>query len=208
MSLKRIVVMISGGGSNLQAVIDAVETKAVNAEITGVIASRPDAYGLVRAGEANIPAQVISRKDFKSAADFDAANLNTIRAFKPDLIILAGYLAMIGAPIVEAFRNRIINIHPSLIPAFCGKGYYGEKVHQAVLDYGARFSGATTHFVDEGADTGPVIMQKTVPVLDGDTAKSLARRVLDAEHEILVKSAALFCDDRLEVSGRKVTVLD
>jgi len=206
--LKRLVVMVSGGGSNLQAVMDAVKNKKINGEIVGVIASRADAYGLVRAKKVGIPTLVIERKQFSDAHAFDTANLEAISAFSPDLIVLAGYLSIIGSLVIEAYRNRIINIHPSLIPSFCGKGYYGQRVHTAALDYGVKVSGATTHFVDEGADTGPVIMQKTVPVLSDDEPKDLAARVLTVEHEIIVETVALFCANKLSVDGRKVVVLD
>lgn len=208
MLLKRLVVMISGGGSNLQALMDAIESGEIAGEIVGVISSRKDAYGLVRAQEAKISTHVIERKAFKKAEDFDTANLEAIRSYNPDLIVLAGYLSIIGKPVIEMYRNKIINIHPSLIPSFCGKGYYGKKVHEAALAYGVKLSGATTHFVDEGADTGPVIMQRTVPVKSFDTPESLAARVLNVEHEIIVETVALFCREDLAVDGRKVRIQD
>ena len=206
MRLKRIIVMISGSGSNLQAIMDAVNTGDINAEIVGVISNRHDVFGLKRAEKASIKTKVVSKKDFNSTEAFDAANFEAIKAFNPDLIVLAGYLSIISEAIISAYRNRIINIHPSLIPSFCGMGFYGKKVHQGVLDYGAKLSGATTHFVDEGADTGPVIMQKSVMVKDDDTAESLAKRVLEIEHEILVKTVKLFCEDKIAVLKRQVKI--
>ena len=206
MRLKRLVVMISGSGSNLQALLDAIARGEIDAEIVGVISSAPGAYGISRAEKAGIPAKVVARKMYKSAEAFNAANLSAIESFSPDGIVLAGYLAMISPDIITKYLNKIINIHPALIPSFCGKGFYGKKVHQGVLDYGAKISGATTHFVDEGADTGPVIMQKSVPVLDSDTAETLAARVLEVEHEILVKTVQAFCSEKISVNGRKVTL--
>lgn len=191
----------------MQALMDAIDKGDIAAEIVGVISSCDNAYGITRAETAGIPAKVIARKAYSSVEAFNAANLAAIESFQPDGIVLAGYLAMISPEIISAYRNRIINIHPSLIPSFCGKGFYGKKVHQGVLDYGAKLSGATTHFVDEGADTGPVIMQKSVPVLDDDTAESLAARVLTVEHEILVQTVRDFCMEKLLVNGRKVSLV-
>lgn len=190
----------------MQALMDAIGKGEIAAEIVGVIASNEKAYGITRAEQAGIPTQVVARKAFSSFEAFNVTNLAAIEAFKPDGIVLAGYLAMICPEIINTYRNRIINIHPSLIPSFCGKGFYGKKVHQGVLDYGAKLSGATTHFVDEGADTGPVIMQKSVPVMDDDTAESLASRVLSVEHEILVQTVRAFCADKIAVNGRKVSL--
>ncbi len=190
----------------MQALMDATAKGEIDAEIVGVVSSSDSAYGIMRAENAGLPVKVVVRKNFDTAESFNAANLAAISSFNPDGVILAGYLAMIGPEIITQFKNRIINIHPSLIPSFCGKGYYGHKVHRGVLDYGAKLSGATTHFVDEGADTGPVIMQKCVPVLENDTAETLAARVLEVEHEILVRTVAAFCTDKISVEGRKVTL--
>jgi len=198
--------MISGGGSNMQSLMDAINEGKIPAKIVGVVASNEKAYGVARAEQAGIPVKVITRKAFESMSAFTAANFSAIESFSPDGIVLAGYLAMIGPEIISQYANRIINIHPSLIPSFCGKGFYGKKVHQGVLDYGTKLSGATTHFVDEGADTGPVIMQASVPVQDDDTVETLAARVLEIEHQILVKTVKAFCEERIEVVGRKVTI--
>lgn len=205
MRLKRLVVMISGGGSNMQALIDAIEAKDINAKIVGVICGKAEAFGLTRAKNAGISSTIVVRKNYQSAQAFNTANLAAIENYKPDGIVLTGYLSMIGKNIISKYPNKIINIHPSLIPSFCGKGFYGCKVHQGVLNYGAKLSGATTHFVDEGADTGPVIMQKSVPVYSNDTVKSLGARVLKIEHEILVQTVKLFCNNAITVAGRKVS---
>lgn len=195
----KIGVLISGGGTNLQAVIDNCENKTINGEVKIVISNKEDAYGLERAKNHNIKA--IYEKDEEKIIEILKEN-------EIDLVVLAGYLKIISPKLVNEYRNRIINIHPSLIPAFCGKGYYGEKVHKGVIDYGAKVTGATVHFVDEGADTGPIIMQKTVEVRQDDDAKKLAKRVLDVEHEILTKSIAMFCENKLTVQGRRVYIND
>lgn len=206
MRLKRIVVMISGSGSNLQSIINAVNVGEINAKISGVISDKEDVFGLKRAVKENIPFKVVSKKKSNSIDKFNTENLLAIEEYKPDLIVLAGYLSIIDEKIISKYRNKIINIHPSLIPSFCGKGYYGEKVHEGVIDYGTKLSGATTHFVDEGADTGPVIMQKSIHVKDDDNAESLAKRVLKIEHEILVKTVKCYCENRIKVIGRKVRI--
>ena len=190
----KIGVLISGGGTNLQAVIDGCENKSINGEVRVVISNKENAYGLERARNYNIKA--ICEKDENKI-------IEVLKANEIELVILAGYLK-----IVSEYRNKIINIHPSLIPAFCGKGYYGEKVHQGVIDYGAKVTGATVHFVDEGADTGPIIMQKTVEVKQDDDIKKLAKRVLEVEHEILTKSISMFCENKLTVNGRRVYIND
>ena len=195
----KIGVLISGGGTNLQAVIDNCENKTINGKVKVVISNKADAYGLERAKNHNIKA--IYEKD-------EDKIIEILKENEIDLVVLAGYLKIISPKLVNEYRNRIINIHPSLIPAFCGKGYYGEKVHQGVIDYGAKVTGATVHFVDEGADTGPIIMQKTVEVKQDDDAKKLAKRVLDVEHEILTKSIAMFCENKLTVQGRRVYIND
>lgn len=194
-----IGVLISGGGTNLQAVIDACENKTINGEVKVVISNKTGVYGLERAKNHNIKA-VCEKEEDKI--------IEILKENEVDLVILAGYLKIVSPNLVNAYRNRIINIHPSLIPAFCGKGYYGEKVHQGVIDYGAKVTGATVHFVDEGADTGPIIMQKTVEVEQDDDAKKLAARVLETEHEILTKSIAMFCKNKLTVQGRRVYIND
>ena len=195
----KIGVLISGGGTNLQAIIDGCENKSINGEVKVVISNKEEAYGLERARNHKITA--ICEKDENKIIEILKEN-------EVELVILAGYLKIVSPKLVNEYRNKIINIHPSLIPAFCGKGYYGEKVHQGVIDYGAKVTGATVHFVDEGADTGPIIMQKTVEVKQDDDAKKLAERVLEVEHEILIKSISMFCENKLTVNGRRVYIND
>lgn len=194
-----IAVLISGGGSNLQSIIDGCESGYINGIVKIVISNKDNAYGLERAIKRNIKT-LVEKEDEKI---IDLLNKENI-----DLVVLAGYLKIISPKFVEAFRNKIINIHPSLIPAFCGEGYYGKKVHESVINYGAKLSGATVHFVDEGADTGPIIMQKSVEVKFDDTPQSLSERVLTVEHEILKESVKLYCDNKLTVNGRGVIVND
>ena len=194
-----IGVLISGGGTNLQAVIDGCENKTINGKVKVVISNKSEAYGLERAKKHNIKA--ICEKD-------EDKIIEILKENEIELVILAGYLKIVSPKLVNEYRNRIINIHPSLIPAFCGKGYYGAKVHQGVIDYGVKVTGATVHFVDEGADTGPIIMQKTVKVKQDDDAKKLAARVLEVEHEILTKSISMFCEKKLNVQGRRVYIND
>ena len=194
-----IGVLISGGGTNLQAVIDGCENKTINGKVKVVISNKSEAYGLERAKKHNIKA--ICEKD-------EDKIIEILKENEIELLIFAGYLKIVSPKLVNEYRNRIINIHPSLIPAFCGKGYYGEKVHQGVIDYGVKVTGATVHFVDEGADTGPIIMQKTVKVKQNDDAKKLAARVLEVEHEILTKSISMFCEKKLNVQGRRVYIND
>lgn len=199
--------MVSGGGTDLQSVIDGVEDGRIPAEIVVVIASKPGIYALERARKAGIPGIVICKKEYADEEAFFEANLAALRQYGAEGVVLAGYLSILGKRMIEAFPNKIINIHPSLIPSFCGKGYYGLKVHKAALEYGVKVSGATVHFVDEGADTGPIIAQRSVPVLPGDTPEMLQQRVLEVEHEILPEAVALFCQDRLKVQGRRVSIL-
>lgn len=195
----KIAVLISGGGSNLQSIIDGCESGYINGIVKLVISNKTDAYGLERAKKYNIKS-FIEKEETKI--------INLLKEEDIDLVVLAGYLKIISPNLVEAFRNKIINIHPSLIPAFCGEGYYGKKVHESVINYGAKLSGATVHFVDEGADTGPIIMQKSVEVKFNDTPNSLADRVLSVEHEILKESVKLYCDNKLTVNGRGVIIND
>ncbi len=195
----KIGVLISGGGTNLQAIIDGCENKSINGEVRVVISNKEEAYGLERARNHKITA--ICEKDENKIIEILKEN-------EVELVILAGYLKIVSPKLVDEYRNKIINIHPSLIPSFCGKGYYGEKVHQGVIDYGAKVTGATVHFVDEGADTGPIIMQKTIEVKQDDDAKKLAERVLEVEHEILTKSISMFCENKLTVNGRRVYIND
>jgi phosphoribosylglycinamide formyltransferase-1 len=204
---QKIAVLASGGGSNLQALIDAVEEGALKGQLELVVADRRDAYALERARSHGIPARLIDRKACKDKKDFDGQLLDCLHALKPDLIVLAGYLSIISRELVKEYQGKIINIHPSLIPSFCGKGFYGERVHQAAIDYGVKLSGATVHFVDENTDTGPIILQEAVPVLPSDDAKALGERVLEIEHRLLVKAVALYCDHKIKIEGRKVSML-
>ena len=191
-----IVCLVSGGGTNLAAIIKAIEDGSIkNVRIKSVISNNADAYALERAKNAGIESKCISPKNFKNRDDFNKALLDELRSLNPDLIVLAGFLVNISKDIVDAFENKIINIHPSLIPSFCGKGYYGLKVHEAALKRGVKVTGATVHFVDAGIDTGKIIIQKAVNVLPGDDAKSLQRRVMEeAEWIILPKAVEMIAN--------------
>ena len=204
----KIVVCVSGGGTNLQAIIDGVANSTItNTEIVGVISNNKNAYALERAQAAGIPAVCISPKDYESREIFNDALLEGVKELDPDLIVLAGFLVNIPAQMIKAYPNRIINIHPSLIPSFCGVGYYGLKVHEGALARGVRVSGATVHFVDEGTDTGPIILQKAVEVEQGDTPEVLQRRVMEqAEWKILPKAIDLIANDKVKVEGHHVTI--
>lgn len=204
----RVAVLVSGGGTNLQAIIDAVENGAVtNTELVGVISNNKNAYALERAKRHGIWAKCISPKDFDTREAFNLALLEQLHELKADLIVLAGFLVVIPEIVIKEYRNRIINIHPSLIPAFCGTGYYGLKVHEAALARGVKVVGATVHFVDEGTDTGPIILQKAVEVEDGDTPQILQRRVMEqAEWKILPQAIHLIANDKIEVTDGKVRV--
>ena len=183
----RTVVMVSGGGTNLQAILDAVAAgKITNTEICGVISNRQDAYALERARKAGIPAVCVSRKAYETRAAFEAALLEAVDSVKPDLVVLAGFLVIIPAEMIRRYERRIINIHPSLIPSFCGDGFYGLKVHEHVLARGVKVTGATVHYVDEGTDTGPILMQKAVAVEPGDTPEVLQRRVMEQAEWIIL----------------------
>ncbi|MBE5932567.1 MAG: phosphoribosylglycinamide formyltransferase [Lachnospiraceae bacterium] len=183
----RVLVMVSGGGTNLQAIIDSVKSGDItNAELVGVISNNYGVKSLDRAKNAGIDACVVSPKDFPDRAAFNQGLLDKVNSYKPDLIVLAGFLVVIPEKMIDEYENRIINIHPSLIPSFCGTGYYGLKVHEAALERGVKLTGATVHYVDKGTDTGPIIMQKAVEVRPGDTPEVLQRRVMEeAEWKIL-----------------------
>ena len=191
-----IVCLVSGGGTNLAAIIKAIEDGSIkNVRIKSVISNNADAYALERAKDAGIESKCISPKHFKNRDDFNKALLDELKSLNPDLIVLAGFLVNISKDIVDAFENKIINIHPSLIPSFCGQGYYGLKVHEAALKRGVKVTGATVHFVDTGIDTGKIIIQKAVNVLPGDDAKSLQRRVMEeAEWIILPKAVEMIAN--------------
>ena len=202
----KICVLVSGGGTNLQAIIDRIADNTItNTEICGVISNNHDAYALERAKTHGIPARCISPKDFESRAIFHDALLEGIKEYNPDLVVLAGFLVNITPEIIRAYPNRIINIHPSLIPSFCGKGFYGLHVHEGVLARGVKVTGATVHFVDEGTDTGPIILQKPVEVLQGDTPEVLQRRVMEqAEWLILPQAIDLIANGKVKVEDGKV----
>lgn len=191
-----IVCLVSGGGTNLAAIIKAIEDGSIkNVRIKSVISNNADAYALERAKNAGIESKCISPKNFKNRDDFNKALLDELKSQNPDLIVLAGFLVNISKDIVDAFENKIINIHPSLIPSFCGKGYYGLKVHEAALKRGVKVTGATVHFVDAGIDTGKIIIQKAVNILPGDDAKTLQRRVMEeAEWIILPKAVEMIAN--------------
>lgn len=203
---KNIAVLISGSGSNLQSIINAVDEKKIHGTVALVVSNNAQAFGLKRAEQHGIPALHLSPAQY-SDEQYDLKLLELLHTAHIDLVVLAGYLKKIGAPLLTAFNHAVINIHPSLIPSFCGKGFYGRHVHEAAVAYGVRVSGATVHFVDTGMDTGPIILQKSVPVLASDTAHTLADRVLPIEHELLTRAVSLFCDDRLRVTDRRVTIL-
>lgn len=204
----KIVVCVSGGGTNLQAIIDGVANSTItNTEIVGVISNNKNAYALERAQAAGIPAVCISPKDYESREIFNDALLKGVKELDPDLIVLAGFLVNIPAQMIKAYPNRIINIHPSLIPSFCGVGYYGLKVHEGALARGVRVSGATVHFVDEGTDTGPIILQKAVEVKQDDTPKTLQLRIMEeAEWKILPRAIDLIANDKVEVTNGRVYI--
>lgn len=195
--MKNIAVLVSGGGTNLQSIIDAVESGRINGQIKLVISNKEGAYGLERAKNHNIRA--VFEKDEQSIIDI-------MKESQIDLVVLAGFLKILSPNFTKAFENRIINIHPSLIPSFCGKGYYGLRVHEAAVEYGVKVSGATVHFVDENADTGPIIRQETVEVLPEDSPQDLQQRVLKIEHRILSQVVADYCDEKIRVVGRKVFI--
>lgn len=206
----RVLSMVSGGGTNFQAIIDSVKNGTItNTELVGVISNNKNAYALTRAEENGIDAKCISPKDYESREVFNQELLKAVDAYEPDLIVLAGYLVVIPPEMIKKYKNRIINIHPSLIPSFCGTGYYGLKVHEAALARGVKVVGATVHFVDEGTDTGPIILQKAVEVQNGDTPEVLQRRVMEqAEWKILPHAIDLIANGKVEVEGHRTIVTE
>ena len=206
----RVLVCVSGGGTNLQALIDAIRTgKITDTEIVRVISNNPGAYALERAAAAGIEGVCVSPKEFSDREQFYDAFLEKVEEARPDLIVLAGFLVVIPEKLIQKYQNRILNIHPSLIPSFCGTGYYGLKVHEKVLERGVKITGATVHFVDEGTDTGPIVLQKVVAVVPGDTPKSLQQRVMEeAEWELLPAAVNLFAHDRIQVKDGRAVVID
>ena len=203
-----IVVMVSGGGTNLQAIIDKIENgETPNARIKKVISNNKNAYALTRAKEHGIEAECVSPKDFSDRDKFNQALLRAVEEATPDLIVLAGFLVVIPGEMIQKYENKIINIHPSLIPSFCGTGYYGLKVHEGALKRGVKVTGATVHFVDDGTDTGPIILQKPVMVEDDDTPETLQKRVMvEAEWQILPEAIKLISEGRVSVENGKVRI--
>ncbi len=206
----RVLVLVSGGGTNLQAVLDSIaEGRIRDAEVTGVISNNPNAYALERAKAAGVPGKCISPKSFGTREEFNEKFLEAVDEYRPDLIVLAGFLVVIPPAMISRYRNRIINIHPSLIPSFCGTGYYGLKVHEAALERGVKVVGATVHFVDEGTDTGPIILQRAVEVQPGDTPKALQKRVMEqAEWQILPEAIDLIAQGRVRVTDGRAVVAE
>lgn len=198
-----IAVLVSGGGTNLQALIDAEKTGKIHGgRIIRVISSAPGAYALERARKHHIDTAVVDRKKYPDAASFDSALLESLESCQADLVVLAGFLSILGESVIAAYRNRIVNVHPSLIPSFCGKGFYGLKVHQAVLDAGVKVTGATVHFVNEIPDGGAIILQKAVDVRSDDTPETLQKRVMQqAEWELLPRAVSLCCEGRIRLNG-------
>lgn len=208
--MKNIVVLVSGGGTNLQALIDAQNRGEIkNGKISCVISSNTNAYALTRAENNNIPTEVIRRKDFAEFDEYDNALTKLLKSKNADVVVLAGFMTILGSKVISAFENKIINIHPSLIPSFCGEGYYGLRVHEAALKKGVKVTGATAHFVNEVCDGGPIIIQKAVEIKNGDTPEVLQKRVMEqAEWKILPKAVSLFCEDKIIVKDNKTEILD
>ena len=204
----KIAVLVSGGGTNLQAIIDKIaEGVITNTEIAVVISNNKNAYALERAKQAGIEAVCVYTKDYENREQFNQEFLKTLDSYQVDLVVLAGFLVVIPPAMIQKYENRIINIHPSLIPSFCGTGYYGLKVHEGALARGVKVTGATVHFVDEGTDTGPIILQKAVEVQNGDTPEILQRRVMEqAEWEILPRAIHLIANGKVTVKDKKAVV--
>ena len=207
--VKRIAVLVSGGGTNLQALIDAQHRgEIINGEIAAVIASKPGVYALERARRAGIPGYVVARRDYPSNQAMTTALVDKLKSLDIDLVVLAGFMVILTGEMVRAYPNAILNVHPALIPSFCGEGYYGLHVHEKALEYGVKVSGATVHFVSEECDGGPIVLQKAVEVLETDTPEALQRRIMEqAEWVILPRAVSLFCQGRLKVEGRTVRIL-
>lgn len=206
--MKNIVVLVSGGGTNLQALIDAQNTGIIkDGKITCVISSKENAYALERAEKNGIPTRVIPRKKFTDSKTYSLEILKALKEEKADLIVLAGFMIILDECVTKEYPYRIINVHPALIPSFCGEGYYGLKVHEAVLDYGVKVSGATIHFVNEKADAGAIILQGTVDVLRDDTPEILQKRIMEnVEWKLLPRAVSLFCQDKIEIVNGKAYI--
>lgn len=204
----RIAVLVSGGGTNLQALIDAQGRGGIpDGQIAAVISSSPDAFALERAKKAGIPGYVINRKDFASNQAMTVALTQQLKELDIGLVVLAGFMYILTPELIDAYPNAILNVHPALIPSFCGEGFYGLHVHEAALAYGVKVTGATVHFVSEDCDGGPIVLQQAVPIEEGDTAEVLQRRVMEqAEWKILPRAVALFCAKKLRVEGRIVHI--
>ena len=207
--MKKIAVLVSGGGTNLQALIDAQgRGEIVNGEIAAVISSAPEAYALERAKKAGIPGYVLARQDYPSSQAMTRALVDKLRELSIDLVVMAGFMTIVTRELFEVYPNAVINIHTALIPSFCGKGAYGLHVHEQALAYGVKVSGATVHFVTEECDSGPIILQRAVDVLPGDTPETLQRRIMErCEWKLLPQAVSLFCQNRLRVEGRTVRIL-
>ena len=205
-----IAVLVSGGGTNLQALIDAQAAGQIqNGAISLVISSRTDAFALERAKKAGIPTRVLLRKGFAEQADYDAALLALLKEFQIQLVVLAGFMTIISEAVIRQYENQIINVHPALIPSFCGPGFYGLHVHEAALEKGVKVSGATVHFVNEVCDGGPIILQKAVEVLPDDTPETLQRRIMEqAEWKLLPRAVELFCAGKIVVENGRTRILD
>ncbi len=206
MKILKLGVLVSGNGTNLQAIIDKSEIGEIPAKVVVVISNTEEAYALHRAKRHAIPAFVVKPKDFPDKRSYEQKMIEILEDYDVGLIVLAGFMKILSPHFIETFRNKIINIHPSLIPAFCGKEFYGMKVHRAVIDYGVKLTGATVHFVDENVDSGPIILQKAVEVEDDDTAETVALKVHQIEHQILPEAIRLFAEGRLRIVGRRVLI--
>ena len=204
-----IAVLVSGGGTNLQALIDAQNRgEIINGRITCVLSSKPGVYALERAEKANIPSAVIARSEYPDIRSYTAAITKELLNRKADLVVYAGFMTILDEQIVKAFPGKMMNVHPALIPSFCGKGFYGLHVHEAALEKGVKLTGATVHFVTEECDGGPIILQKAVPVLNGDTPESLQKRVMqECEWKILPEAVSLFCQGRIRIIGNKTEII-
>lgn len=206
MKTLKVGVLVSGNGTNLQAIIDKSETGEIPAKVAVVISNKEDAYALQRAAKHSIPNFVIKPREFPDRRSYEQKMIDVLKIHEVELVVLAGFMKILSPHFIGAFRNKIINIHPSLIPAFCGKEFYGMRVHQAVIDYGVKITGATVHFVDENIDAGPIIIQKAVEVKDNDTAETIALKVHQIEHQILPEAIRLFAEGKIKIVGRKVLV--
>jgi phosphoribosylglycinamide formyltransferase-1 len=203
---KRIAVLVSGNGSNLERLVELTGNGSINGTVSLVIASNERAFAIERARDHGIDVHTLNSSEYSNSICYCDSILEKLDDYNIDLVILAGFLKILAGRVLDNFKDRIINLHPSLIPNFCGKGMYGERVHRAVLESGVKETGVTVHFVDEGTDTGPIILQKAVPVLVNDTVKTLAARISEVEHRLLPRAVRLFCQDRLRVEKRRVII--